>query len=114
MNKDQNKIQRSDHDVLVRLETKMDQVVTDISGLKDGFSLKLADHEARIQAIERVHVLVDPVQSLAELKKVIERQRDFSLMWKFIVGLVVAGSSIITWLLMTLAQVFNLFGSKIV
>jgi hypothetical protein len=66
---------RADHDLLIRLETKMDQVIGDVKDLKDGtqrrldalenvkvnreeFSNFVKDHEARVRRIERLGALI--------------------------------------------------------
>jgi hypothetical protein len=41
-----------DHDMLIKLETKMDGLKEDIKGLKDGTKGQLDDHESRINKIE--------------------------------------------------------------
>lgn len=45
--------QQKDHDLLIEINTVLKQVVRDIQDLKDGTSVKIADHEKRIEAIER-------------------------------------------------------------
>jgi len=42
----------NDHDLLIRLETKMTGLKDDIKDIKDGTSAKIADHETRIFALE--------------------------------------------------------------
>lgn len=51
---EQNKIQAIDHDSIIRLESKVDQILTDIKELKDGFSSKIDDHEKRLQTLESI------------------------------------------------------------
>jgi len=41
-----------DHDLLIKLETKMDSLKEDIKDIKDGTSRHISDHEQRIQIIE--------------------------------------------------------------
>ena len=41
-----------DHDLLIELKTKMDDLKTDIKELKDGTNDKIADHERRISALQ--------------------------------------------------------------
>lgn len=49
---DNNKIISSDHDTIIRVETKMDAMASDIKEIKDGTTAKLTDHELRIKKIE--------------------------------------------------------------
>jgi UDP-N-acetylmuramyl pentapeptide synthase len=41
-----------DHDLIIKLDTKMDALKTDIQDLKDGTTNKLASHELRLNALE--------------------------------------------------------------
>lgn len=42
-----------DHDLLIRIETRMESLRTDIKELKDGTSSQIDDHEKRLQKIEK-------------------------------------------------------------
>jgi hypothetical protein len=42
-----------DHDLLTRLETKMEGLKEDIKELKDGTTIKIADHEKRLFDLEK-------------------------------------------------------------
>jgi len=44
--------QQNDHDLIIRLDTKLDDLKTDIKELKDGTAMKIEDHEARLKIIE--------------------------------------------------------------
>lgn len=44
---------RSDHDLLIKLETKLDAVINSLNELKDGTAEKIKDHEKRIRFLER-------------------------------------------------------------
>ena len=41
-----------DHDLIIKLDTKMDGLKEDIKALNDGTSAKISDHELRIKALE--------------------------------------------------------------
>jgi hypothetical protein len=41
-----------DHDLLIELKTRMESLKDDIRDLKDGTTVKIADHETRIFALE--------------------------------------------------------------
>lgn len=57
---EQDKIQQTDHDSLIRMESKMDQLIgdvrnlkdVDIRELKDGMASKLSELERRMKSIE--------------------------------------------------------------
>lgn len=43
---------QDDHDLLIRIETRMEGLKADIKELKDGTSTQLIDHETRIKKLE--------------------------------------------------------------
>jgi len=53
---------QNDHDLLIRVDTKVDSLKDDIKDIKDGTATKIADHEQRIVSLEsektRVTVLL--------------------------------------------------------
>ena len=103
------KQQLSDHDLIVRLDTKMDQLSVDVKDLKDGTSATLSQHESRIAAIERVHDEVNPLQALKQIREVAEEQHDFKIVWKFIIALAIGLSSAITLILSSIFQILHIF-----
>lgn len=42
----------ADHDILIELKTRMEDLKTDIKELKDGTAAKISDHETRINELE--------------------------------------------------------------
>lgn len=83
----QEKIQQMDHDLLIRLESKVDGLVIDIKDLKDGTSQKIADHEARLKVIELSHEKIDPEKAIEELHLASQWIHDFKLTWKITLGI---------------------------
>lgn len=54
----------NDHDLIIKLDTKMDSLKEDIKALADGTNTKMNDHEARLRVIEKEsedHVIVKKV-----------------------------------------------------
>lgn len=47
-------VHSGDHDLLTRLDTKVDALKEDIKVLNDGTSTKIADHESRIRGLEKI------------------------------------------------------------
>ncbi len=43
---------RDDHDLLIELKSKIEQVSVDVKDLKDGLNTKVSDHETRIRSLE--------------------------------------------------------------
>ena len=50
----------NDHDLLIRLEAKLDQVILDVKDLKDGTTMKIANLELRVNELEDCHKQIDP------------------------------------------------------
>ena len=54
----------TDHDLIIRLDSKMDDLKQDIKDLKDGTTTQIQDHEARLRTLEKEaedHILVKKV-----------------------------------------------------
>jgi hypothetical protein len=52
MNKLQNDTNKDDHDILIELKTRMEDLKVDIKELKDGTASKIDNHETRLTALE--------------------------------------------------------------
>ena len=104
------KMQRSDHDTLLRLEVKVDALIADVKELKDGTNLQLTEHELRIRIIEKVHEEINPLQVVQEFKEVQLKIRDFQTIWKFVVTIAGAVGGIIGFILSVVADSLHLFG----
>ena len=51
---------RNDRDLLIRLETKLDQLTRDVKDLKDGTSIHIANLEQRVDTMETIRDQYDP------------------------------------------------------
>lgn len=71
------KIQRLDHDTLVRMEEHIKMIALDIKEMKEGTSFTLSDHEARLKRIETTLEIVKPEESLVEFRELQRQVRDF-------------------------------------
>ena len=67
----------SDHDLLIRLDEKVDVLVLQIQTLNDGITERIGKLEVRMTAVEKVHDQVDPLGSKQQLEKVLDEVRDF-------------------------------------
>lgn len=100
----------SDHDLLIRLETKMDTVVGDVRELKDGTSQKMAEYEVRIKKLEDITLAVNPIETVAEFRILQSKVHDFfttANAWRVISGLI---SGAIVFLLTQLPNILKAFG----
>lgn len=73
-------INTTDHDLLIRLDTKMNQLSIDFKNLADGTTIRIANHEIRIAAIE-------------------QKVHDYSLTWKLMIAMATGIGSLITFIL---------------
>lgn len=106
---DLDRLQRMDHDTLIRLEAKVDQVVSDIKEMKDGTTTKMVDHETRIKSLESNVQVIQPETSIKQLREMVEWKSNFQFTWRFIVGASGTVGAIIG-ALMSIAV--NYFGAK--
>lgn len=113
--------QMPDHDILITLvETvknnhmalldKISGVKADVGEIKDNVNVQIANHEMRIKAIEEVHNKINAEAELKKLNEVYQWMHDFRITWKFILGVSIAVSSIVSFFLGTILDVFKLFG----
>lgn len=97
-----------DHDILITLvETvknnqtalldKISGVKADVAEIKNNVNVQIANHELRIKSIEDLHTRVNPEVELKKLNEVYQWSHDFRITWKFILGVSVALSSIISF-----------------
>jgi hypothetical protein len=46
-------MERTDHDLLIEIKTTLNRAVQDIRDLRDGTSMKIDNHEKRIEVLEK-------------------------------------------------------------
>lgn len=73
--------QMDDHDILIELRTNFNAFSTqykiDMQELKTGTAQKLADHEIRLDALEKVSNQVQPVKVVKEFRELQRQVRDY-------------------------------------
>lgn len=123
MKKLDNLQQQSDHDILITLvETvknnhstvldKISDVKSKVQEVNDGISTRVADHDLRIRTIEKLLETTAPVESLAELKKVVQWKKEFQFTWKVIVAVAAITGGIVGFLLSTVGDLLSLAGRR--
>lgn len=109
---DLDKLQRMDHDTLVRLESKVDQFVSqyivDMKELRDGTTHRLADHEVRLEKIERTMEELKPVELSQKVDALNLWRHDFHLIWRFVVLAAATVGGVVAWILNNLAAWIHL------
>ena len=96
------KLQRSDHDLLIRLESKVDQLGLDIKDVKDGTSRRISDLEAKMNLMEKIRDQYDPVKLVPMILAHEQAIHDFKLTSR--VFLIIAGGTgaLVSWILSNL------------
>lgn len=80
------KLQRIDHDTLIRLESKVDGLVTAMKDIREGTTQKLVSLEARIVDAEKIHEATNPIEAIKKLDEVYQWKHDFQLTYKILIG----------------------------
>lgn len=81
------RISGSDHDLIIRLDTKFDQMAIDIKELKDGTTARLASLEQRVNAIEDIHNQLHVVDNAKRVETNTLWINNFNVRWKLVVGI---------------------------
>jgi len=102
------KLRRSDHDTLIRLESKVDSMVNDIKDLKDGTQLRLLDLEARVRIIEKTHDEVRPKEAVEKLDILWTWRNEIMANWKFILAGLGVFAGVLGFLLNAASTYFKL------
>lgn len=102
------KIRRSDHDTLIRLESKVDTLVTDVKELKDGTTAKLIQLETRISALEKIGEQYNPRDLVPKILANDQWIHDYKLTYKIIISVAVIVSSIVGFLMAIVSQAVGL------
>lgn len=83
-------VNTTDHDLLIRVDTKLNQLSIDMKNLADGTTVKIANHEIRLAAVEQsVH--------------------DAKITGKFMIGLATGIGSLITFVLTVVFYTLKIF-----
>lgn len=104
------KLQRQDHDSLIRLESKFDNFLTsytqDIKDLKDGTTKQLADHEIRLRSIEKMIETFKPEERVKQLDSLLQDRNDSKVRRRTIMAIVAVIASVVSTILTILLQKF--------
>ena len=100
------KLQRTDHDTLIRLEGKVDsfltQYLSDMKELKDGTTAKINDHEVRIKTLEKVNESIASSEG-NRVEIMWQERHDTKLTKKLTYGAIAAVGGVIVWILQLLS-----------
>lgn len=77
-----NKITSSDHDLLVRLTVRVEDMARDLKEIKDNTQSTLGSHDLRLRKLEDSHLSVQPEKNLVKFYQLLGEWEDFKSRWK--------------------------------
>jgi len=93
-----------DHDVLIRVDAKVDRLSLDIKDLKDGLGTRMTALELRMNGYEKLVTVSDPDRRLKEHDQMFVWMKETKRLWKFLL----AGAIGIGFLLSQLKTIIDL------
>ncbi len=116
----ENDIAKTDHDILITLvesvknnhATILDKIADikeDVAEIKAGINLRIADHEIRIKALEKMRDELRPHTMAEIIEKNNQWINDFRLTWKITLGIASAVAAIVGFVIATVIEVLRLF-----
>lgn len=97
-----------DHDLLIRLEAKLDQVSIDVKDLKDGTTHRISLLESRMDKMEAINTEVKP-KEMAEMIQIHDRwigEQKINIRWTMAIASSIGG--LVGFLLSQLSNIINL------
>lgn len=82
------KMQQTDHDTLIRVETKIENLILEVKQANSDINSRLIDHEGRIRSIEAVHERTDPAGTVQRVDNLDAWKNGLQSNWKLIVILI--------------------------
>lgn len=102
------RLQRQDHDTLIRVEVATNDIRSDIKELKDGVKSTITDHENRLIVLEKAVT----AEKLKDFDSLVLWHRDFVTRWKFILGISSAVGAIVSFIVTFLSLIALSGGQK--
>lgn len=99
----------NDHDLLIILNTKFDQMSKDIKGLADGTTVQLRDHERRIAAMEKLRDQIEPVVMKSQLEDLVEKDKTHDKNVKWIYTALFFLGSLVQYLISNVPHIISFF-----
>lgn len=106
----QNVLPTPDHDLLIRVDTKLTQLSLDVKDVKDGLTGRVSVLETKTIAYDQILAEYPPKRNVDMLYAHEKWINDFKLTWKLVISMSIAISSVITFILMALGQTLNIIG----
>lgn len=104
----ENSLPTPDHDLLIRVDTKLTQLSLDVKDVKDGLTSRVSVLEAKTTSYDQILAEYPPQKNVTLLMAHEKWINDFKLTWKLLVALSVGLSSLITFILVTILNFLNI------
>ena|SRR3990167_800425 len=75
-----------DHDVLIRVDAKVDRLSLDLKDLKDGLGMRMTSLEIRMDNYEKLATVSDPDRRLKEHDVMFGWMKETKRTWKLLLG----------------------------
>lgn len=89
------RLQRTDHDTLTRLETKVDYLTSAIKSYSEGFTQRIVDLEHNVRDLQKQRDEVNVPSLAKEVEENTQWRRDFKLTYRVIIAITTAVGAII-------------------
>lgn len=98
------RLQRADHDTLIRVEGKLDNVGLDIKEMKDGINNRLVIVETKVTGLEKLRDEINPTEIVKQVKANSQWIHDFKLTWKLILAIGATVGGVVGFILSVLTK----------
>ena len=93
-----------DHDVLIRVDSKVDRLSLDVKDLKDGIGVRMTALELRMDDYDKLVITSDPTRRVKEHDDMVAWMKEIKRTWK----LLLAGAAGLGFLLSQLKVIIDL------
>lgn len=101
------RMQRADHDTLIRVEALMNQIALEIKEFKDGLRTTILDHDTRLKVLEKINEQFQISEIAKETQNNAQWRRDFETRYKTIVMMAGFTGAVITFLIGVVSHFFG-------
>lgn len=102
----------SDHDLLIRLDTKFDELTTQIKINNDGVISKLGDHETRLKSMETLRDEFGPILIKQQVEQNTQWIHDFKLTYRTLVAIAATVGAVAGFFLSVVTQIYSFVTPK--
>ncbi len=103
------KLNLKDHDLLIRLDQKVDNLIISMDKLNDGTTQQLAQHDLRINALEKLHEELNPKEIATQVKDNTDFIKSFKITWRLMIFTTSIISAVISFILALVTIALRIF-----